>query len=447
MKKVTEEKEGKESVFHVQMQIQDVCVTKYDVNIQSRKIEGTNKYIVYGSNFVPLSDVYSFINKSSKTRALNTRINYVYALKYLYTFLEIIEKDMDSLQLDDFYQLAAFLKGVSATGDDYTYELLTKRSNKSVNVYFSVYREYLKYLGLNKSPLFQQSSFSKNIPIRPRIVGKTLKKETVPEYISRDEYMKTMKILDNDEDINNLRSKCIIRIMFEAGLRIGEVLGLTLEDLQIRRSRKGDTHCVLLIRNRKSSKEFQQVKTCMKITDTRNYNGHDYKTLNVGYQEAIIFDSDGINTYDLISEYIDNAHESAAYNHPQHYKKTIADSVDSFKNENKTNHYLFLNSKGGILSDVSWNTILREIFIKAGLHVDKGYRKHNLNHRFRHGFVMNLLYCYNIPVSKAKIFSRHKSDASLYVYNNPSIEDIIEMKEEITRDNGVIDIYSEVIKQ
>jgi len=447
MKIIREDKVGKESTFNVQDKIGTTVLNSYDIRIQgcSIKSRGITNFLIYNSACEVISDSYSFLNKSAKSRAINTRRNYMYSLKYLYSFMEIIEKNVYSLQLEDFYQLAAFLKGVSATGSDFEYNLLTNRSNKTINIFFSAYREYFKYLGLSKSQLFQEHSFSKFIPLPRKIVGKTLKRDTTPEYISKDEYKKIMNILDSESE-EVLRSKCLIRLMYESGLRIGEVLGLTLEDFQIRKARSGNTHCIILIRNRLTNNENQQAKTCMKITDIRNYGGHDFATRNLGYQEAIFLDSDGINTYDLICEYIDLAHAKAMKKYPGKYKTTVADSVDAFKHEGKENHYLFLNSIGGLLGDESWNKQLRSIFSKASIAVDSGYRKHNLNHRFRHGFVMAILYDKKVPISQAKVFTRHKSDAGLFPYNNPTVEDIMRLKEELSEENGIINILEEVKK-
>jgi len=433
MKIIREKKIGMESRYQVSEKIDDYEINEYFVNIKCGKtnIKGVQKYLLYNSQFEVITDAYLFLNKNPKNIASNTKNNYFYALKSLYTFLEIVNKDLSGLLIQDFYQLNSFLKGISATGSDYEFILNTKRSNKTINIFFSVYREYFKYLGLKKSPLLEVNSFSKFIPER-HFVGKSLSRDVTPRYISMEEYHKVMEILSDDSNEYTLRNKCIIRLMYEGGLRIGEVLGITLEDTEIKWSENGDKHLIIFVRNRFSDKDFQRAKTCINISSKRAYVGHDYITENVGYQKAIVFDFDGIDTYSLICKYIDKAHEEIETKYLKKYKTTLADSVDSFKKENKDNHYLFLNTRGGVLSDVSWNSELRKIFQTVNIPIDCGYRKHNLNHRFRHGFVMHLLYDMNLEPSKVKAFTRHRNDNSLNAYNNPTIEDVIRLKEELS---------------
>lgn len=447
MKIVKEHKVGNDSYFSVTEVIQKEVIEKFNVNIRGVviKTKGCKKYLIYNSNLEVISDTYLFLNKNNKKVADNTKRNYYYALKLLYSFKEIINKDINKFKNKDFRQLESFLNGVSAKGSDYTYELMTKRSNKTINIFFSAYREYYKFLGLISSDIF---SFESNNSQRLKFGnGKVMKKEYVPKYISEDKFCEIMNLLNNDEDLNVLKSKCIIRLMYQAGLRIGEVLGLTFEDLQLRTSSIGEKNLVVIIRNRLTDNEYQQSKMCMKITDSRNYLSNDYRTRNIGYQEAILFDFDGINTYDLLSEYIDIAHSQAERKRTKKYKSTIADSVDQFKRENKENHYIFLNSQYGVLSDDTWNTELKIIFEKVDLYIDKKKREHGLNHRFRHGFCMKLQYGYgNIKRSAIKIFTRHSSDKGLECYNNPTLSELIEMKNEISERNGILDLFKEVKK-
>lgn len=433
MKNIKEVKIGKESEFVITEVYSGITIGEYKAHIKSVVIKnrGCLKYFLYNSKYEVITDSYNYLNNNSNIVANNTKKNCLYGLKSLYTFLEIIEKDLSDLTSNDFFQLNTFLKGYSANGTDYKFSILTKRSNTTIKIFFSIYREYFRYLGLENSPLFNFKKIPKYMTSR-NYVGRILKRDTTPEYISEDKFNQINNFLDNDKDILVLRNKCIIRIMYQSGLRLGEVLGLTLEDIEIRVNSDGKHDCILIIRNRLSDTDFQQAKTCMKVYDKRNYKSNDYKCKNVGYQEAIIFDFDGINTHDLLCDYIDVAHEFAERVNSKYYMKTIADQVGSFNEEHKENHYVFLNSKGGILNDESWNIALREIFVKNGVQIDKGYRQHNLSHRFRHGFVMKLLYGFGqTNLSYVKVFTRHKSDLSINAYNNPTTEDIVKLKNDI----------------
>lgn len=446
---ITEQKIGKESMFHIHEKIGETTISSRIVKVTNVVVQnrGSNKQLLYNSKFEPIPNTYEFLNKQAKYRAYNTRKNYMYALKYLYAFLEISEKNILTLKENDLHQLSSFLRGVSSTGSDYEYNLLTKRSNKTILVFFSAYKEYFKYLDLKDSPLLQRYKVNYHFKVNP-FVGRTHIRSVVPEYINEEEYERIMDLLKDEDDIKTLRNKCIIRLMYESGLRLGEVLGLTFEDIEPRIASNGSVSLVILIRNRLSNRDYQQAKNCMKVYDKRNYNSNDYRTRNVGFQEAIAFDFDKTSTYDLLCQYIDIAHEYAEQHQPSCYKTTIADAVDKFSTTKRTNRYLFLNSRGGLLSDEVWNRCLRRIFVEANIPLDFSYRKHNLSHRFRHGFAMKLMHgMENINISAIKIFTRHKSDEGLNAYNNPTTEDIVRMKEEIVSELGIVDLKEKVEKE
>src|SRR5699024_4165113 len=102
--------------------------------------------------------------------------------------------------------------------------------------------------------------------------------------------------------------------MFQCGLRIGEVMGLTFEDLDVIEE-GGKYICLAYIRNRKSDQSYQLAKTCMSITDRKQYQQRDYQTRDIGYQVAVI----PMDLYDLINDYINVSHEKARINHPNNY--------------------------------------------------------------------------------------------------------------------------------
>ena len=71
------------------------------------------------------------------------------------------------------------------------------------------------------------------------------------------------------------------------------------------------------------------------------------------------------------------------------------------------------------------------IFEAVGIQLDTGKKRDNLNHRFRHGFIMHLIYDLKIPREKVMVRSRHRNYTSLDAYYNPTTEQIVKMKTEI----------------
>ena len=56
--------------------------------------------------------------------------------------------------------------------------------------------------------------------------------------------------------------------------------------------------------------------------------------------------------------------------------------------------------------------------------IDSMKRRNNLLHRFRHGYIMHLLYVVGWPAETVIKYSRHTSTASLEPYNNPTDEQL-----------------------
>ena len=450
---------------------------------ESAKEKKDEYYILYDSNMIPIKDFFSFINYQFLTDSPNTKFQAISALRLLYSFLELFDLDFKELTDDDINNLKYFLRGYSPKGSLITINLNTNRSNTTINTYLSMFRRYADFLNIKDSNLNKISPVSSKTYIAGTDIEYTTKsyahnepvneKKTVPRYISVAQYKKVLEIIDRDYTI---REKCMVRLMFEAGLRIGEVLGLTSEDIQYKKFTNPDTEKVsetgvVYIRNRITDKKYQLAKGLTKPTTRRAYSVGAYKDETT---RAYIT----LNLYDLIDEYIENFHnldnykkkdekdnEAVEFNcldsilNPEseydikkkndrslalfkkNYEKyTITDIVDKKANTDKhgfpilkNNFYIFINSLGKPLSIDSWNKILREIFKKSGIKLDSEKKEHNLSHRFRHGYAMYLARVLHYPVEKIQKRLRHKSIKSTLVYFRPTEYDIAISQEEFSK--------------
>lgn len=213
--------------------------------------------------------------------------------------------------------------------------------------------------------------------------------------------------------------------MYQCGLRIGEVLGLTFEDLDIIED-EGMYICVGYIRNRYTDKPFQRAKSCMNIIDKKQYEEREYMVKNAGYQTFVV----PIDLYDLINDYINEYHHVAQINHKKYYYETNLADIVTNGYLDTDNFYVFINSLGKPLSQTVWKKTLRKIFDKLEIHVDIGGRRSNLNHRFRHGFAMfnvQYLQCNELELMNRM---RHTSIGSIVSYFNPTLKDQIKIKTE-----------------
>ena len=93
------------------------------------------------------------------------------------------------------------------------------------------------------------------------------------------------------------------------------------------------------------------------------------------------------------------------------------------------------------MSQNLWNKRLRRIMTDAGVHVDVGHRRTNLNHRFRHGYAMYIVYeakRKGMPLDEFQIktLMRHRTIDSTQAYQRPTEHDIWMLSEEISERLG-----------
>lgn len=392
-------------------------------------------FILYDKYMNPISDVFRFINFFLASRSPNTRERYFYDLKIIYTFLTIFELKLDNMNKNDIARLQHFLKGYSPQGYEWRLNLITKRSNRTVNGCFAACRTFLKFLGKENSILFEVSD---NITCVYNPISETSrevhkyendlraynKNIEVPQYISVEEFKKIIHII---RDHYTLREEVIVRLMYEVGLRIGEVLGLTGDDIVAEES--GEEYIgKIYIRNRCSDKPYQQAKSCMNVVSEEQYSAKEYNQKDAGYQVCIV----NLELIDLINKYIEDSHIKQRELHGNNYLNyTRADRIRVKKYYEEYNYYIFINKLGKPILLKSWNNIIHKIFIEAGIPVDREKREKNLNHRFRHGFAMFQIKYMNREIIELSKLMRHRSIESTMIYYSSSQSDIIEMKNKI----------------
>lgn len=435
------------------------------VNVSSihKVIKNKSYYLLYNSELVPISPAFQFINYSYEEQSEHSQILAVSALKLLYSYLEIFGLSIEELTKDELKKFKQFLRGMSPDGAIISFDLSTTRSAVTINGYLSVYRKYVTYLGITDSVLLDTKKVTEISFISPGSEMQTTvtqytsnervpEKGQVPAYISVRDFQKILKVI---RDEYSDREECIVRLMFEGGLRIGEILGLTSEDVRnehIINERTGAEFDagVVYIRNRFTDKKYQHAKRRVIVTNRKQYTTNAYiKDWQKAYVSTALVDK--------IDDYINDTHDDfyrvAAKSKDKfndNYKKyTITDIVNPRTYVDKQgipyddNYYIFINSIGKPLNISTWNDIMREIFIKAGIKVDTDVRKNNLNHRFRHGFAMYLVHYHNINPADLKKALRHRSLSSVMIYYNPTDDDIAEVQAGFT--NSLLDVLPDIL--
>ncbi|HEF1904228.1 MULTISPECIES: tyrosine-type recombinase/integrase [Bacillus] len=396
-------------------------------------------FIVTDINGNLIEDANKYLNKEIGDAKYKKREKAFSALKVFFSFLQLVHiNNPTDLTNDDIRDLRLFLEGGKKEGQTWGLDFQVRRDNQTFNHYLNVYRDFLSNMyGFSNTTLFDTIKTGASI-------GKGFfahaKKETterytanknvgdpaksVPRYIKSNEYKKIMEIVEENYD---LREKVIINLMYDYGLRLGEVLGVTFEDVEPTNS---GSHYRLIIRNRVSDEPTQRAKGVLVPKTVDDYKSRSYNTEGngLGYQVVFIYE----DMAELIQDYIDESRDDIVLSRSSKKRenlnrKAIADRVGTTLLVNEENQYIFLNHQHYTpLSQAGWNYILRKIFDEAGISMDKNKKETNLSHRFRHAFAMKLAKqgAHEYELQKAL---RHKSPESCKAYYNPDDDDKVEL--------------------
>lgn len=405
---------------------------EYLVNVEGFKKEYDNfvYILLVGSYGGIINEAYYFLNNTDNRRCIGEadykkRELAFIALKLLYSFMELFYiTDIKEINAEEINRLEAFLKGGERIGHSIIFKSQTTRIDSTINKYYSVYRSYFKFLDITPN------IFNETIRIRKLkgvgegffahakssteekylVSNKELLKRETPKYISYKEYLQIKEVI---EDNYSDREEIILVLMYKYGLRIGEVLGLTLEDID----NKTNT---LILRNRLTDKPYQKAKGCIPVFTSSDYNSRKYHTKNQGYQLVEIDEEDLQN----INGYILNSRSPLNYRRKDKGKsrvllnldlKNIADKVTS-REDIIQNSYVFISKNGTPITNTGWNNIIKDIYSAIGIEIDKNKKEDNLNHRLRHGFAMYKVLVENYDQLKLKNALRHQDINSCKVY-------------------------------
>lgn len=373
-------------------------------------------YMLFDNDGNCVENVFNFINMYKVSISETSREKYSLYLRYLYEFSGIIDKDISRFQRNDIDKFVVFLSGYdpnSSLADSfYTY---SSKSEETIAAIFNVVKEYVDYCGYASSKYFYNYR-----GIKRRAYGKQKANTICPKFISLKEMELILNYIDNNTSLSKetkMEYSLIYKLMFNKGLRIGEVLGITLEDFEEIYNNDGELYYKLYIRNRMSDSKDQRAKRCLTMDGQYSYNAPIYHRLDIGYQQVFLSEE----FHDDIIEYFDVM--SARFKREE---KTLfkADAIDGISD----NWYIFHNKNRPtpLNKDILYN-YTRKMFQDLNIHIDKYVRTNNLFHRFRHGFCMYLLYVENIPPLQACKLTRHRNAEGLAIYNNPTEDMLAEL--------------------
>lgn len=211
MIRIIEHKFSNKSYFEVQYLNENGSVSSNEfISLNSTVItDEKNKsiyYMLYDKNRVPISEVFEYLNYTIGSNSPNSKEKALYALKFLYFYLNLFNIELQNMTSNDISNLKYFLKGISPNGLSITLDLESQRSNDTINGYLAVYRGYLKHLGYEDSPLLNTNNratkiFSSSSDNELSIHGYTSNESVyrlqnmTPKYISISDFKKILKIV------------------------------------------------------------------------------------------------------------------------------------------------------------------------------------------------------------------------------------------------------------
>lgn len=434
---IKEEKQGAKSVYY------KITTDKAGKELSKRKVEiplyridrdDGVWFLLYDDDMNILTEPTRYLNFMMSMKSITTRKNSANSLRLLYIFLSLHNCNVRDITLEKLNELIKFLQGINL--NPVSHQVETYRCNESVNNYLGVYREFFRQSKIPCEALFDAKVSVQTFTFGNDSTGTTEKTQyinnlrtssnarSIPKYISPDEFEALNKKAIEKQD---KLAQCIMRLMYCYGMRLGEVLGLTIEDIK-EASRDNTLVPLIIIRNRVSDKEFQYAKNLGHIQNKEAYKSKQYTKSRA----EIIID---YSLYELILDYINEVHVPILENNPDKYAKGNADIV-SLRDIPEFNHYVFLNRKGNVLSGQTWGNYLKQYFLECNIQIDTNVKEFNLSHRFRHGFAMLHAHYRSHPVNALELqtMMRHKALSSTMVYYNPTAEEEFKIKEEFIQE-------------
>ena len=216
-------------------------------------------YILVGSDFVEVESVGNFIRfLQVKNYSPNTIKNYIYDLKYYFEYLEISKKEYYDVEPKELISFIEYLKGIKVSNkSEKVVSIYDAHSNftsngglsaSTINRILACISSFYDWVTLNDSsienPIINVVDY-KTVPVNDSYKGMLSFAKKGNQMRSRFLKIKAPKQLPrpiSDTTVNLIvesfkthRDRAIFLLALQGGLRIGEILGITFEDINFRK--------------------------------------------------------------------------------------------------------------------------------------------------------------------------------------------------------------------
>ena len=146
--------------------------------------------------------------KNIKNYSDNTIINYSEDLDKFDLFLKLKNKKVTSIEYKDVLEFISYLKD--------------NHKSTSINRCLSSIRSYYNYL--------IRENITNNNPFK--LVNSLKKEKKLPEYFKYNEYVDLVNSIDTTSNLG-IRNRCIFEVLLCTGCRVGELVNIKLNDIDI----------------------------------------------------------------------------------------------------------------------------------------------------------------------------------------------------------------------
>lgn len=381
-------------------------------------------------------DPYRYLNESLIATKMSTKRQIATALNLLYIWSDLTGADITKLNIAQVKDLVNFLWGINIKNVKDSPR--TVRSPKTVNIYYSFIKEYIRYNDWLFRAFEQRVSYKREMTIGDvtveirytkdpnRMREDSFERFTPPMHLNPKQAKALIKKIREAGDITML---LMVELLMGYGLRRGEALGITMEDIKKVKSRDGSGYrYIIILRNRCSDSGDQHCKGLYQPTSPEVYA---MKT----YTDAVkwVVDITEDLYHKLIGYYHDTREKRMKADRRQRMlEDTLADSVEPFKEGSPLqNHYLFIGKNDRRLTGETLNNHLKFYFSAIGIKPDTGTKQTNCSHKLRHTFAMMLTTYGNAKATREqlRIMLRHRSVRAGEAYFTPTQEETLQMKE------------------
>lgn len=213
-----------------------------------RTEEGKERYYVADDNGIPIESILKFVKfKDNLNYARNSLKQYCQSLKLYFEYLEFIEKDFKDITIDDLSLFVNWLQRPSMNKKIINIKQANEtRKPKTINATVDVVLAFYDYLLRHEEYSNDISEKVKKFLSMPNrnfkgfLYGIAYEKKKITSHVLKlKEPKQRPKTLTKEEIMvlikacTNYRDTFLLSLLYETGMRIGEVLSLWLEDFDI----------------------------------------------------------------------------------------------------------------------------------------------------------------------------------------------------------------------